>query len=74
MWRKGLNEIIERYVNTNILINIPENVEVSDYKCSLQTSKIFDLLKDNLKLRKNNMYRVYTWYLILRIFWYMRKT
>lgn len=57
---KGLNEIIERYVNTNTLINIPENVEVSDYKCSSQTSKIFDLLKDNLKLRKNNRYRVYT--------------
>lgn len=57
---KGLNEIIKKYVNSNTLINIPENIEVSDYNCSSETVKIFDLLKDNLKLSKKNRYRVYT--------------
>lgn len=57
---KGIDELINKYVDKNTVINIPENVEINKNECSKETIQIFNLLKNNLNIRKDRKYRVYT--------------
>lgn len=55
----GFDVIFEKYVDSNTLVNIPENVEINSFQCSQKVIELFNKLKDNAKGRENK-YKVYT--------------
>lgn len=56
----GMDELINKYVDKNTVINIPDNVEINKEECSREAINIFNLLKENLNIRTDRKYRVYT--------------